>query len=248
MQKRLVVLTVLAAIVAGFAARAETPPAARSDALYQLSTITALKQGMYEPFDTYDRVKERGDFGIGTFGGLDGEMIQLDGTVYQVPYDGQAVVAPDSAATPYATVTFFDADQSASLQQALDYEAFRNYLKSWLPTANILYAIRVDGTFARVKTRSVPGQSKPYPPLEKVLEYQSVFEFTNVAGTVVGFVFPEYMNGVQQPGCHFHFLTADRKAGGHLLEFTTADVKVAADLIHGFEMSLPTGGMFYQGE
>jgi acetolactate decarboxylase len=58
------------------------------DVLYQLSSMAALKAGVYDGFRTYADVKQHGDFGIGTFEAINGEMIAVDGTVYQVKTDG----------------------------------------------------------------------------------------------------------------------------------------------------------------
>lgn len=51
------------------------------DILYQVSTINALLEGIYDGDTSYGELKQHGDFGIGTFSGLDGGMIELDGTV-----------------------------------------------------------------------------------------------------------------------------------------------------------------------
>ncbi len=218
---------------------------AQQDALYQLSTIPALKAGVFEGFKPYSEIKPHGDFGIGTFDGLNGEMIELDGTVYQVRADGSVHAMPDTATTPYVTVTFFETNRVVAVESPMDYEALQQKVDAALPTLNIPYAIRVEGEFEYVKARSVPAQSKPYPPLEDAVRQQTVFELTNVTGTAVGFRFPPSFSGVQAPGYHLHFLTTARDAGGHLLEFRVRRATVAADDTHRFELDLPEGGDFY---
>ena len=208
------------------------------DVLYQLSSMAALKSGVYDGFKTYADVKRHGDFGIGTFEAINGEMIELDGTVYQVRTDGHVYTPDDSTQTCYATVTFFDDDKTIPLEQPMDYSQLKTWLDGILPT-NIPCAIRIEGTFETVKTRSVHPQNKPYPPLDDVVKNQVVFEFTNVTGTAAGFRFPAFMDGVQAPGYHLHFLTQDRKAGGHLLDCRIWNATVKVDFKREFLMELP---------
>ena len=208
------------------------------DVLYQLSSMAALKAGAYDGFKTYADVTRHGDFGIGTFQGIDGEMIELDGTVYQVKTDGHVYTPADSTPSCYATVTFFDNDKTIELEEPMSYGELKAWLDGQMPT-NIPCAIRIDGTFETVKTRSVPSQQKPYPPLDDVVKQQAVFEFTNVTGTAVGFRFPSFMDGVQAPGYHLHFLTQDRGAGGHLLDFRIWHGTVKIDYTREFLMELP---------
>jgi acetolactate decarboxylase len=229
-------LAAMAALLAVCAAAPAQSPA--RDVLYQLSTYSALKAGAYDGFQSYGEVKKHGDFGIGAFDAMDGEMILLDGTVYRVASDGKVAAMDDSARSSYCTVTFFDADQDASLENSVDYAYLKSYLDTAVPT-NRICAVRITGTFMHVKTRSVPAQAKPYPPLDEVIRQQTVFEFNNIAGTAIGFRFPSFMDGVQVPGYHLHFLTADKTGGGHLLDFKTEKVQVEIDDTPEFRMILP---------
>ncbi|HNY34573.1 MAG TPA: acetolactate decarboxylase, partial [Methanothrix soehngenii] len=74
---------------------------------------------------------------------------------------------------------------------------------------------------------------------------QSVFEFANVTGTVVGVWAPEFSKGLNVPGYHLHFITADRKAGGHILDLKVDRADVKVDITPGFAMQLPATGDFY---
>ncbi len=208
------------------------------DVLYQLSSMAALKAGAYDGIKTYADVTRHGDFGIGTFEGINGEMIELDGTVYQVKTDGKVYTPDLSTQSCYATVTFFDNDQAVELEQPMSYDEIKARLDAILPT-NIPCAIRIDGIFETVKTRSVPAQKKPYPPLDDVVKQQVVFELTNVTGTAVGFRFPSFMDGVQAPGYHLHFLAQGGDAGGHLLDCRIWRGTVKIDFTREFLMELP---------
>lgn len=216
-------------------------PVAGDETLTQISTIDAILGGVYDGFISYGDLKGYGDFGIGTFDGLDGEMLAFDGDYYQVKADGIAYPVADALETPFASVTFFDVDIEGEIPAGADYAGLQEYLDSILPTENTFYAVRVDGTFSYMKTRSVPAQEKPYPPLTEVTKDQPVFEFENITGTMVGFRCPPYAAGVNVPGYHLHFLTDDKDAGGHVLEFTVRKAVVSVDNTRDFLMILPEG-------
>jgi len=218
------------------------------EALTQISTIGALLNGVYEGVISYGELKEYGDFGIGTFEELDGEMIALNGDFYQVKADGVAYKVQDSMKTPFACVTFFDIDKEAELAGGMDYADIQELIDSLIPTENIFYAIKISGTFSYMKTRSVPRQAKPYPPLVEVTESQPIFEFDDVKGTIVGFRSPPYVAcGLNVPGYHLHFITEDRNAGGHLLEVEVKEANISLDYTSKLFMILPgQSSDFYQ--
>ena len=207
------------------------------DVLFQTSMYSVLSQGDYDGDLTYKELEQHGDFGIGTFDNLDGEMIALTGEFYQIKADGKAYPVEDSMETPFAIVTFFESDEAISLDKTSDYEQLKQYLDSILPDRDIFYAIKINGDFEYIKARSVPAQNKPYPPLDEALKGQTISEFHDVTGTLVGFWCPPYAEGINVPGYHFHFITADRKAGGHLLDCHTGNVKIGIDYIAQFFMT-----------
>ena len=187
-------------------------------------------------------------FGLGTVQALDGEMVGLDGEFYQVKSNGIAYRVNDSMKTPFAEVAFFKPEETIALNGTSNLTELESWLDSRLATRNLFYGIRIDGTFDYVKTRSVPMQSKPYPPLLEAVKAQKVFEFHDVKGTIVGFRCPDYVNGVNVPGYHLHFITLDRSAGGHLLDFNLENASVKVDSLSGLEMALPENEEFYQAD
>jgi acetolactate decarboxylase len=218
----------------------------KSDTLFQTSTISALLEGVYDGETTFKALKQSGDFGLGTFDALDGEMIGLEGKFYQIKTNGVAYPVKDLMKTPFATVTFFQPQQSILLKEAMNYEQLQQYLDRVLPTKNIPCAIRIKGFFQSIKVRSVPKQTLPYPHLNDVVKNQSIFELRNVKGTLVGFRMPHYMQGVNVAGYHFHLLTQDRKAGGHLLDCQLQNVRAEIDYTPEFKMVLPNNDEFRQ--
>jgi acetolactate decarboxylase len=244
--KRSTEVTFIALVMIMMVIPAAGSPAQSNNTLFQISTISALMNGVYDGTMTFKDLESHGNFGIGTFEALDGEMVGLDGQFYQVKSDGVAYPVSDSMKTPFAEVAFFAPLESIVLNEISNLTMVQNYLDSKLVTKNIFYAIRIDGTFDYVKTRSVPAQKKPYPTLSEAVKGQKVFEFQNVSGSLVGFRCPDYVKGVNVPGYHMHFITADRSRGGHLLDFRLENASLLVDNLSEFEMDLPNNEEFYQ--
>ena len=240
-----VVLAVIILVIAGGCSGKAA--ADQQDTLVQVSTFDALLAGNYDGVAALGDLKVYGDFGIGTLDGLNGELIVLDGKFYNVRADGIAYIVADNTTTPFASITFFNSDLDEVLVSGVNFTAFETLLDELLPTDNLFYAVKIEGTFSYVKTRSVPAQQKPYPLLTEVTKNQPTFEFDDVTGTVVGFRCPPYVTGINVPGYHLHFLTADKKSGGHILEFVVAEARVSVDNTARFFMLLPPEGSdFYK--
>ena len=244
-----IVLVALAFLVIGIGVGYTAAPVSPSNtssqqSITQVSTINALLSGAYDGVLPCGELKNYGDLGLGTLDKLDGEMTVLDGVVYQVKTDGKAYIVNDTTTTPFAAVTFFEPQTSESISD-MNYTELMEYVDRQLPTDNIFYAIKLEGSFEYMKTRSVPRQQKPYPPLVEVVEHQAIFEFENVSGTVVGFRCPPYVQGINMPEYHLHFLTEDKEAGGHILEMRIKECKLSIEYIYDFRMLLPKEGMFY---
>lgn len=214
---------------------APTTPEAR-EVVTQTASINALLDGRYDGTMTCGEVMRLGDFGIGTFHALDGEMVVLEGQVYQVRADGSARPVSPSTRTPFAEVTFFDTDLTATLESVEGLEQVQKRLDALMPNRKRLYALRIQGRFPYVKTRSVPAQRKPYRPLTEVVKTQPTFELRDVEGTLVGFWAPDSVKGRSVPGYHLHFLTQDRTAGGHLLGLSVGKATVRLDETPDFRL------------
>jgi len=221
----------------------------QNDVLYQVSTIDALLEGLYDGEVTIKALKEKGDTGLGTFNTLDGEMIVIDGEVYQIRTDGLAYLADDTMLTPFAAVTGFAADEVIVMQEMVNSSEVASMLEQALPSKNIMYAIRIDGNFSSMKVRSVPAQERPYPLLvDVVASEQVVFEHEDVEGSIVGFWLPYYVEGMNVPGYHFHFIDSERTEGGHVLDYTLINGTVGIDHTTGFELLLPSDDDFLSAD
>lgn len=236
-------ITILVVSLVLLASIASANPAQPQNALYQVSTINALLQGVYDGEVNIKELKEHGSFGIGTLERLDGELVVLDGKFYQVKSTGEVVEVKNTVKTPFATVMDFHADITADLPNTTNFAELESALDKVIPDKNYIYAIRIDGSFTG-KTRSIPGKTRPYPTLSEAAKTQSVFNIENTPGTIVGFWCPNYVNGINVTGYHLHFVSADRKSGGHILNGGIASGKVQIARISDFRMVLPSGSAF----
>lgn len=208
--------------------------------VYLCAPVNALVEGIYEQNIPFSEIKKHGDFGLGTFNDLDGEMLMVDGLIYRIGSDGKVnQIVDETTCTPFSCVTFFQPSSEDNLDHELSYEEFLNWMKDLMPSPNLFYAFRIEGEFAYVKTRSVPKQEN-YRPLVEVAKEQPIFEFKEPKGLMVGFYTPAFMSSLSVPGVHLHFLTEDRSGGGHLLECCPRKVKVTLQYLYTLELSLPS--------
>jgi len=211
--------------------------------LYQISLMSALIAGLYEGEMTYGEIRKHGDFGLGTFNDLDGEMVGFDGTFYQLRSDGSARPVTADQKTPFAVVTFFRPEQELDVVRPMA----KNDLLAMVEkatNANLFSAVRVDGIFEEVRTRTVQRQARPFPPLTEATKHQAEKVFSNVQGTLAGFRTPLYAQGIGVAGFHLHFLRQDKQAGGHALDYRVRAGKVQVCTVHDLQVELPTSPEF----
>jgi acetolactate decarboxylase len=207
--------------------------------LFQASTIGALLDGAYDGDLSFAELAEHGDLGLGTLNGLDGEMIALDGDFYRADVEGTIHrVGPDEK-TPFAVVAPFAPTIETEVDGAPSHEALLARLSELVPAGATSCALRLDGRFDLVRARSVPRQSPPYRPLAEVVADQHVFDLRDVEGTMLGFRFPSYVEGIEVGGYHLHFITADRSRGGHVLDSRPGRLRVQIDPPDELHVELP---------
>lgn len=187
--------------------------------IYQTSLMSALIAGVYEGPATIDDLLQHGDFGLGTFNQLDGELIAFDGQIFQLKSDGSARRATDQQCTPFAVMTFFEPDIQIPLKGVLTRQQLHELVNELVPSDNVFCAIRIDGDFRCVNTRTVPRQSRPYSPMTEAIKAQPVFEFENTQGVVIGYRSPQYTLGINVAGYHEHFITNNHLGGGHIQDY-----------------------------
>ena len=221
------------------------------ETIYQVALLQSLTQGYYDGIIKVSELKKHGDIGIGTFEGVNGEMIVLDGKVYQALGDGKVQEADDNETVPFSNVTFFDKDGSLELSDINDVNALKEKLNAMVEEngKNLFYFVKMSGTFEKMNVRSEIKQEKPYKTLDKALETdQREFNYDNITGTVVALYCPDYMNGLNTPGWHFHFISDDKTKGGHLLDLKFSKAAAEYGATPEFEMCLTDNGDFQKME
>jgi len=207
--------------------------------LVNASIRSAYLAGVYDGFLSVGALRRRGDFGLGAADRNDGEVVVLDGAYYRALGDGTVVALADHERVPFASVTTFRPDRRLHIAGPLSRAAFEARLTDWLPGANRMFALRVHGRFARVVAGSSAAQDKPYRPFAQVYPEYHLIPRDDLAGTLVGFRMPAALRDVTRQGYHFHLLSDDKRAGGHVDDATIQDVDVEAQELHGIEILLP---------
>ncbi len=216
--------------------------------VYQTSTMGALLDGVYDGDVTIRELLQHGNFGLGTFNGLDGEMLVLEGVCYQLRGDGSAQVADADQRTPFAVVTWFDADRSFEVTEPIDRAGLKARIDESLPSTNLIVAVRVTGEFSVIRTRTVTEQHRPYPPFTEATQDQQEVTFRDTTGTLAGFRMPEYEQGVSVAGYHSHFVDAERHHGGHALDYLLTRGRVDISVRSDLHLSLPRTPEFLAAE
>jgi acetolactate decarboxylase len=215
--------------------------------LFQVSTSGALVQGVYEKAVSSNFLLNYGNFGLGTFENLDGEMVVVDGAIYRVRSDGKVLKIVDDVGTPFAVVTHFTADQDYTIENASTFEEITEICDQYRDSENLFYAIRIDGRFAHIHTRAMAATLDGLP-LAKAAAIQPEFEFSDVEGTLVGIWAPQFSSALNIAGYHFHFLSEDRTKGGHILECSGKNLRVRVERLNDFHLSLPESEEFLQAD
>ena len=214
-------------------------PAVHRHLVYQVGTIRSLLNGVYEGDLSFHELAHYGDFGLGTFDAVNGEMIALDGECFRIDADGRAHRVDPDMKSPFAVMTRFQATDAFPITDPLDFEGLKGRIAARLESRNIIHAVRVAGEFAHIDARSEHPQPDGHRPLrETIAQVQTQLSFTDIRGTMVGFWFPQHMKAINVPGFHFHFLGEDRATGGHVFDLKLRDVKVEVMAVFDFGMHL----------
>lgn len=210
---------------------------------YQVSTLQALALGFSKSVTTVEELLGHGNLGLGTFEDVDGEMIVLDGKCYRAQNNGDVLPAEGERGVPFAAVCKFESQRLEELGKMDTIEQ----LKSWLTLRieedfglNSMYAVRIDGEFSKVDARSESGTKAHHVTLKDALSVtQRAFIFENVKGSLVCVYYPDYMDGINAAGWHLHFLSEDRKYGGHVFDISMTQGNAAFCRITSVEVRIP---------
>lgn len=218
--------------------RMERSPEAVGE-VYQTSTMAALLDGIYDGEVTVAELLTHGDFGVGTFNHLDGEMVVLHGTCHHLRSDGCASVTAGEDRSPFAAVTYFRPQTVLSVSAPASRADIVRQVDDAIGTANLIQAIRINRMFGYVRTRTVMAQSPPYQPMTTATADEPITEFRNMPGDLVGFRTPEFEQGISVAGYHLHFLNETRNRGGHALDFELVSGRIEISTSSELHLSLP---------
>ena len=215
--------------------------------LFQVSTSMALAKGVYTGAVTIADLKQHGDFGLGTFDGLDGEMVALEGRFYRADTTGAVHEAPDNALVPFAVVTEFPTQPAFAIDRVTSFADLAAQLDRTRETHNLFYAVRIYGRFDRIKTRAICRTASGVPLVEAAAQ-QTEFTITDVDGSLVGFWTPAYARTINVAGWHLHALTADRRRGGHVLDVHGGGLQVQLADIADVRIAVPETAEFLRAD
>ena len=216
--------------------------------MFQVSTLQALALGYTKSVITVSELLEHGDIGLGTFEGVDGEMIVLDGKCYQASADGTAFEAPAEKGVPFCAVSYLNGGTQFEIKNISNINDLKNELNLRIDMSfelNSMHVLRIDGCFKSVMARSESGRQSHHVELKNLLENnQQDFVFNDIQGTLVCVHFPDYMDGINAPGWHLHFISKDGKKGGHVFDAEFESANAVISKISAIEIKLPEGAYF----
>jgi acetolactate decarboxylase len=215
--------------------------------LFQVSISGALVAGVYDEEVSVKSILEHGDFGLGTFANLDGEMVVLDGRVYQVQGTGRVSEARPNAGAPFAVVTRFSPQTDVDAEPVANFKELEERCDKYRNSGNIFYALRLDGRFRKVRTRAV-NPPRPGTRLVDAANAQSEFSFNDIDGTLIGLWSPGFSSAFSISGYHFHFLSKDRQHGGHLLDVDSGPLRLKVEALTDFHLALPESESFLKAD
>lgn len=217
--------------------------------IYQISTLQSLIMGNYYGSATVEHLLRFGDIGLGMFEAADGELVLLNHRCYRILGDGSARLAAMEDRVTFASVSFVEEGDTIRLGALESLEALRSLLdeRVELLGTNYLYIVRVDGAFRRVAARTELRQEPPFQKFAEVIardERRFVFEY--VTGSLVCFYFPQYLEGVNTAGWHFHFLDEACSCGGHVFDMELEQGRALLNRTDRFVMDLPHNPEFQE--
>jgi acetolactate decarboxylase len=216
-------------------------------AVTQFAVLDALLAGAYESGISVAAVRELGDFGIGCCDHLGGEVLILDGEVYECTVGEPPDRMRDEQILPFVDVCRFPAAAPVALAGE-DLQAFTDRVEAELISRNLFHAVRVDGSFASLRVRITPRQHHPFRPLAEVTSGQIETVLEGARGTLIGFWGPAIYQGITVAGLHVHFLADDRSVGGHVLDLTIGEARLGMAAYARFDLRLPADDMFLRTE
>ena len=211
--------------------------------MYQVSTLQALALGYSRAVINVAELMRRGDIGLGTFEDVNGEMIVVDGHCYRADENGNVCEADETTGVPFSSVTFFKENKQCELETVDSIDRLKQLLDLRIEEdfgLNSMHIVRIDGSFKKICARSESGYRAHHVTLKESLSMtQRDFYFDDIKGTLVCVYYPDYMDGINASGWHLHFISEDRKSGGHVFDLSMKNGVAYFDKITEIEIKLP---------
>ena len=213
--------------------------------LYQFGTMQMLVESLLDGFVTPKEILSKGDIGIGTGEGIDGELIILNGKAYKVDVNGKIIQLNDDFPIVFANIHqsdfhFLNHFDDISLKD------LRTQILNQVNTTNLFFSVLISGDFSNVKTRSAAKSTKPYPGLAEIAKHQTVFKSSKIQGHMIGYFTPILYQGAGVPNYHQHFISNNLDFGGHVLDAYANSVDVKIQIFNGLDLTLPVESKAYK--
>jgi acetolactate decarboxylase len=202
----------------------------------------AFKQGLYGRSLTVGEARQHGDFGVGEYELLDGEVTGMDGAFFRQTAEGKLLPLSDDEPLCFASVARFRPVAQINLAGPLTETTVQPVLLEAFKTPMTVFAMRIDGYFEQLTATAIPRQASPFVTFDKVGHTQ--FQYSQLAGTLVCFYVPDYMAQTGIGGFHYHFLASDRTGGGHVTNFSLREGIAQWQRIETFALHLPRSEAF----
>ena len=85
----------------------ENEQVSKNDNIYQYGTMQKFLDRNFDGTLTIKELKKHGDFGLGTYNGVNGEMVVSEGKVYRILPSGKPLEVDETELSPYTVVKFF---------------------------------------------------------------------------------------------------------------------------------------------
>lgn len=219
------------------------------DRFYQVSTLNSLMLGNLSGVISINELLKNGDYGIGTCEGLDGEMIVIDGTAYNGHASGAVQKYHNDDKVAFASVCRFSEHTKSFIIKDINNlkeltKKMTQLIKEEYKNKNVFYIVKIKVHTNYVKFRSCYKQNEPYRTLMEIMPSQVKFEYNNISGDIIGVFCPDYVDKLNMPGWHFHFISDDKTKGGHLFDLSFAEAQIDIDQKTQYEIILPTNNKF----
>lgn len=216
--------------------------------IFQVSTLQALSLGYTRAVMPVKEFIRHGNMGLGTFEGVDGEMIVIDGRCYQADAHGNVCPADPETGVPFAVIADCGEEKKAPIGSCASIDELKDFLNHVVDDAfelNSMHVVRIDGLFEKISARSESGSMTNHVELKDILvNRQMDFTFTNTEGSLIAVRFPDYMDGINAAGWHLHYISNDRTLGGHVFDLSFEKADATIETISRIELMMPTGPVF----